>query len=103
MDAITLSAIVSEDRKLVVELPPEIPIGPVEVVIRPKSQVGQAPLSITREWAQAKLLAAGLLVTSIHAPEEIVPLSPEELLRIGRLAPGARPSEDLINEDRGDY
>lgn len=31
------------------------------------------------------------------------PLTGEELLRIGTMPPGTRPSEELINEDRGEY
>jgi hypothetical protein len=34
MDAITLSARVTEDHRLIVDLPPEIPAGPVELVVR---------------------------------------------------------------------
>lgn len=32
-----------------------------------------------------------------------MPLSNEEISRLGRLPVGARPSEDLIYEDRGPY
>jgi hypothetical protein len=58
---------------------------------------------LTREQARAKLLAAGFLVTDIRAPLGTLPLTPEERLRIGTLPPGARPSEELIDEDRGAY
>jgi hypothetical protein len=68
MVAIRLSATIGEDRKLVLELPPDTPTGPVALLIR--------PLQETQQTAHELLLAAGVL------------------------SPGARPSEDLIDEDR---
>ncbi len=112
MNAITLSATVSEDHKLIIELPEDVPPGEVEVVIRPvtppqetaeQSNDEYPPYNAAREAARAKMLAAGKLVTWIKAPEGTVPLTPEERMRIGTLPPGARPSEELIDEDRGEY
>lgn len=112
MNAVTLSATISEDHKLIIELPKDIPSGEVEVIIR-LVQPAQAavthtddeypPYNAAREAARAKMLAAGKLVTWIKAPEGTVPLTPEERMIIGTLPPGARPSEELINEDRGEY
>ena len=104
MQPIRLTAVVGEDRRLVIDLPPDTPTGPVELEVRsaaPAPTVPDKPL--TREEARAKLLAAGYLVTSIRAPEGTVPLTPEEILEIGKLPPGARPSEELVDEDRGEY
>lgn len=53
-----------------------------------------------RDSVRKKLLAAGFLVTTIQAPKDIVPLTPEEILELGRLPTGARTSEELLNEDR---
>ncbi|MBC7812601.1 MAG: hypothetical protein H7175_15710 [Burkholderiales bacterium] len=55
-----------------------------------------------REIAREELLAAGFLVTEFtyEFPEDFVPLTPEEILEIGQLPAGARPSEELIAEDR---
>lgn len=55
-----------------------------------------------REIAREELLEAGYLVTEFdyEFPEDFVPLTPEELLVIGTLPPEARPSEELIAEDR---
>lgn len=111
MNPITLSAVVSEDHKLVIELPEDVPAGEVEVIIRPiapQTTATQAddeypPYNAKREEIRAKLLAAGILLTNIEVPEGTVPLTPEERMRIGTLPPGARPSEELINEDRGEY
>jgi hypothetical protein len=104
MDAIRIPVVVGEDRRLVIDLPAEVPVGPVELVIRPLEQQNSgSPANPAREAARAKLLAAGFLVTNIRAPEGTVPLSNEELERLGRLLAGARPSEELIDEDRGTY
>jgi hypothetical protein len=101
MVAIRLSATIGEDRKLVLELPIEIPAGKVDVIILPtENQAVPAP-NPAREAARAKLLAAGALRTSVDLSADAKPLTPEERLRIGTLPPGARPSEDLIDEDRG--
>ncbi|MBZ0303976.1 MAG: hypothetical protein K8J31_29830 [Anaerolineae bacterium] len=103
VQAIRIQTTIGEDRRLVIDLPPDTPIGPAELVIRPTQTERQETKTLTREEARAKLLAAGLLATPISAPEGTVSLSPEELLLIGKLSSNARPSEDLINEDRGEY
>jgi hypothetical protein len=56
-----------------------------------------------REIARQRLLAAGFLVTSLSAPDNITILPPDELLEIGRLPEWARPTSELIDEDRGKY
>jgi hypothetical protein len=63
----------------------------------------EQPENPAREAARAKLSAAGALVTHFDIPEDAVPLSPEELLRLGTMPPGARGSEELIDEDRGEW
>ena len=103
MKPITLSAVVGEDRRLIIDLPPDTPGGPVELVVRPAAAPIPQGKSMTREESRAILLAAGFLVTTIHAPEGTVPLTPEEIMEIGKLPPGARSSEELVDEDRGLY
>lgn len=68
-----LKAKVGADRRLVIELPPEMPTGEVELTVLSKQ------------------------------PEGAVALTPEERMEIGKLPPDARPSEELIDEDRGEY
>jgi hypothetical protein len=94
---VRLTAVVGDDRKLVIDLPDDIPPGEVEVVVRPR------PKELTREEARRLLAEAGLLSTWQKAPEGYVPLTPEELLELGTLPPGSRSSEELIDEDRGEY
>lgn len=56
-----------------------------------------------RNIARQKLLAAGFLVTSLPVPDNVTILSPKALLEIGRLPDWARPTSELIDEDRGSY
>ncbi|MEO8610887.1 MAG: hypothetical protein ABI690_23520 [Chloroflexota bacterium] len=103
MKPITLSAVVGEDRRLIIDLPSDTPVGQVELVIRPAMAMPPSSANMTREEARAILLAAGSLVTTIHAPEGTVPLTPEQILEIRKLPPGARSSDELVDEDRGLY
>jgi hypothetical protein len=104
MVAIKLNAVVDEDHKLVVNVPEDIPTGPVELVIRSKIQTPlDAEITSERELARAKLLAAGALVTEFEIPEGARRLSIEERKQLGSLPSGARSSLDLINEDRGEW
>ncbi len=103
MDVVTIPVIVGDDRRLVLDLPASTPIGPAEVVILPRAARPNTPPTPERESARAKLLAAGFLMTDVHAPEGAVPLSDEDLARLGQLPLDAQPSEFLIDEDRGLY
>ena len=53
--------------------------------------------------AREKLAQAGILATDLGIPEDIAPVSDEALERWGEMRPGARSSEELLNEDRGTY
>src|SRR5579859_4658287 len=103
MQTIIIEAEVGSDHRLTEPLPPEVPVGRVRLAIEPMQESATASKqhSLTRQEARAKLLAAGKLVTDLHAPQGTVALTPEELLQIGQLPPNARPSEDLVDEDRG--
>ena len=101
MDAITLSIVVGEDRRLIVQLPDNIPAGPVELTVRPIEKTTVLFPNGERERIRAKMLTAGILDSTIRAPENTVRLAPDELLGLGTLPPGSRPTADLINEDRG--
>ena len=98
MDAITLSAVVGEDRRLVIDLPPDTPTGPIEVTIRSAPRPAK---SLTREEARGRLLAAGALRTDLGLSEPIEHVSDEEIKQLGKLPPGARSSEEIIAEGRG--
>jgi len=113
MDTITIPVIVGEDRRIVIKLPDSTPVGlaELEIVVHPKADAANGaspagrtgPVNPAREAARIKLAAAGLLRTDIHAPIGTAPPTDEEIERLGRLPAGARPSEELIDEDRGLY
>lgn len=102
-EPIRIQTTIGEDRRLVIDLPPDTPTGPAELVIHPAAAEQPARKPLTREEARARLLAAGKLATWIRAPEGTTPLTPEQRMQIGKLPPDARPSEELIDEDRGEY
>ena len=103
MDAIMLSVEIGEDRRLIIDLPADTPVGQADLIIKPHGETVAQSNNPAREAIRAKLLAAGKLVTDIHAPEGTVLLTLAERQRIGQLTPGARSSEQLIDEDRGLY
>ena len=103
MKTVTLRATVDEERQLKVDVPAEIPAGPVELVIRSLADAPSEGTELTRETARAKLAARGLLAAGLYAPPDAVPLSAEERERIARLFTGNEPLSALIDEDRGLY
>jgi hypothetical protein len=100
---IVIKAEISPDRRLTgYELPPDVPVGQVELVIRPAEEGGGTRPRLTREAARARLLAAGRLSTARHSPENPIRLSDEEHQRLARLFGGDDLTMlDLVNEDRG--
>ncbi|MHB8627010.1 MAG: hypothetical protein ACYDBJ_06110 [Aggregatilineales bacterium] len=103
MNAITLTVEIPADHHLELDLPEELPAGAAQITIQSQSLPGAAVVNPAREAARAKLLAAGRLVTGIHAPPGAVLLSNEELEHLGQLAPGARSSEAMLDDERGPY
>jgi hypothetical protein len=107
MNPITLTVEIDDSRHLNIDLPPDTPTGTATLVITPQQaeeqqQAAEATQSAT-EIVRAKLRAAGLLATHIHAPEGTVDVDPQEILRLGTMRPGAPTSDELMKEDRGDY
>jgi hypothetical protein len=96
---LTIPVIVGQDRRLVLDLPANTPIGPAEITLR--SQLGRVGSPLTRAAARAALLAAGVLVTDLPAMSSSIPPSEDEIACLGILPVGARPSEALVDEDRG--
>ncbi len=111
MDAIKLAVWVGEDKKLIIDLPADTPVGLVDVQISRReteileSSTAHGEPSETwaekREHLRKQLIAAGLLSTAHYAPEGTIALSAEDLLQLGTLPPGTRPTDELIDEDRG--
>ena len=103
MVTVKLSATVGKDRRIVIDVPKEIPIGRIELILRTEESTVETPQNVARETARARLLAADALVIDLGAPENVELLSPEELLRLGNLPENAPSSLDLIDEDRGQW
>jgi hypothetical protein len=100
--SIILQGEIDEQHRLIIEIPKDVPIGKVEVEIRP-TELPASPISHTE--MDARLRAAGLLLEYADEdfPDGVEELTLEERQRIGTLKTGARLSDDLINEDRGLY
>jgi hypothetical protein len=102
MTLITLPAIINENHDLIVELPNDIPPGQVEITIRTISPT-EAAGNAERDRIREKLRAAGHLAVVLGIPDDIEPANEEALEELGQLPLGAKSSEELIDEDRGQY
>lgn len=102
MVAVRLHAEIGEDRKLIIQLPDEVPPGNVELIVRStEPEMVESAINPLREAVKNKLLAAGILVTDFEVPQDAKSLTVEQRMSLGTLKAGARDSLDLINEDRG--
>ncbi len=104
MAAVRLHGRITEDRRLVVELPPDIAPGAVEIELFPQAVAPtvaadpddhQAELDALR----ARLLAAGVIV-HIKAPEGAVMLSDEERAILWSQVADGKTVQELIDEER---
>ncbi len=103
MTSITLTTTITEDRHLEIDLPPDVPLGPIQLVITPLPVQPTEKTNPTRDEIRARLKAAGLLGEAQYAPVDAVPLSDEERDELGRLFAGPQLISDLIDEDRGPH
>jgi hypothetical protein len=100
MQPIVLTAIVDEKRRIMIDLPDDLPLGPIELVIRPLSDDKH---EMTREEMRARLIAAGLMKSNVkYAPDNAEELSPEDRERIGKALASAGPLSELIIHERED-
>jgi hypothetical protein len=100
---IHLSAVIGEDRKVVIELPADTPVGQVElelVVRRMPTTTNDLPVNTERERIRAKLIAKGILSTAHYLPDDAIVPTEEEMMEAGILPPGARSSEEILREIR---
>jgi hypothetical protein len=101
MQSITITAVVDEKRRIMIDLPDDIPTGTVRITVQPIDEQAEEYEPGSREWARARLIAAGLVNPNAHyAPEDAEEMSEEEEEILGRKLAGSRPVEDYINEDR---
>ena len=101
MVAIRLSAMVGKDRRLVLDLPEEVPVGEIQLLIT----AGETISVSDRDELRVRLQAAGLLVKpqDMGIPDDLEYVSDDELDELVELPPGTPSALDLINEDRGPY
>jgi hypothetical protein len=98
MVTIRLKGKLTDDRRLLVEIPDNIPSGDVELILEiPNTSANEAT-----ERARAKLADAGALSTIWKAPPGTSWPSEDELLELGAISPGAPSVADLVNDDRGE-
>jgi len=103
MDAITLSTEIGEDHRLVIQLPDNVPPGPVEVTIKIGTGHDRTATNLAQDAARAKLLAAGKLSLVYVLPSDFTRPSDEELLKLVVLPAGSPSIDKIIDEDRGPH
>ena len=84
MMTIHLMGKITEDRRLIVELPDSIPPGDVQLTLEIPEDQPTANEATAR--ARAKLVAAGILSFTWRAPSGTTPPSDEELVELGTLS-----------------
>ena len=105
---ITVSAKIGKDHRLIIDipLPPDAPSGEVQVelVLRPMPEGQNQSVNSDLEAALKKMQAAGRLSTAWQQFDNSnASLDDEALWELVKLAPDSISSEELINEDRGEY
>lgn len=95
MVAIRLKALLTEDRRLILEVPDEVPSGALQVVIEfPKDALTPNP---ARERERAKLASAGALSTTWKAPSAFAVTDDED--ESIELLPGTS-TDEIIDQER---
>jgi hypothetical protein len=98
MATIHLKGKLTEDRRLLVEIPDDVPAGDVQVTLEIAEDISFTNEATMR--AREKFAAAGL-VSAIKAPPGTVPATEEELIELGTVLPGPSALE-LVDLDRGE-
>lgn len=100
MNSITITAMVDEKRRVMIDLPDEVEPGLVELeVIVRRVEDEKPPEPLTREWVEARLRAAGLLVEH-EVFDDALEVDEAELRRLGEVFASDRPMSELIDENR---
>jgi hypothetical protein len=106
MKSVTLVVEVTDDRRVMIDLPEGIPTGSIELTIRPlpasKPTSNGGGSNLTREEARERLRAAGLLSEGPWAPPDAIPASEEELEELGRRFAGPTSIAEAIIEGRNE-
>ncbi|MCA0456792.1 MAG: hypothetical protein LCI00_22660 [Chloroflexi bacterium] len=102
MVTVHLSAIVDKDGQLTIKVPDHIPPGPINIIIESQQPASAPQTNPARETARTKLAAAGLLSSAYETPPHSRVPTDAEVEAAGTLPADARPSEELISEDRNE-
>jgi hypothetical protein len=81
LQPIILTAVVDEKRRIMIDLPDDVPLGEVEFLLLAMHQRDTAEL--TRESLRARMIAAGHRSNLYQAPDDME-ISEDELERIGK-------------------
>lgn len=98
MVTIHLTGKVTEDRRLIVDLPDSIPTGEVQLTLEIRELPSLANEATAR--ARAKLADANALSATWKAPVGTIPPTEDELNELGTLPPGSPTIAALVDADR---
>jgi len=102
MQPITLTAVVDEKRRIMIDLPNDVPTGTVKITVEQVDDIDSLEHG-SGEWIRAKLRAAGLLAQDLLSDEELAmaeELSEAEEEELAARFAGGRSIQELIDEDR---
>jgi hypothetical protein len=102
MTLVTIKAILDQDRQLLITVPDDMPLGPVEVTVKsiPAASGPALGPAVSRDEARAILAEAGLLSTARYASPDAARLAAEEQEEPLRLPDDAPDTSALIEESR---
>lgn len=100
MQPIILTAVVDEKRRIMIDLPDDVPMGEVQFKINFFPLTDEVHESPSHEWLKAKLREAGMLVEADLDFADAEELSEEEEIRLSYVFASDRTALDLVNEDR---
>jgi hypothetical protein len=100
MQPITITAVDDEKRRIMIDLPDDVPVGEVVITVQPlvAGEYSTDPQT-RREQMHAKLIAAGHLSNLRRSPDA-KELPPEERERLWKQAAGGKTALELVNEER---
>jgi hypothetical protein len=101
MQPYTTTVYVDEKRRVLIDLPADVPIGEAEIKYEVITKSAPAQPMSRRDQMMARLAAEGLATPGVkYAPDDAVPLTDEERDRIWTKLAGGKTALELINEER---
>lgn len=103
MQTYTTTVYVDEKRRVLIDLPADVPVGEVKVTIEAVATTQSSTRFVSRrDQIMARLATEGLATLGVkYAPDDAIHLSDEERDAIGRkMTSDGKTSLDLVNEER---